>query len=279
MLPLRSISHAWGILHSYELPKWARAPLYRFYSYLFDCRLDEMALDLQDYENLGQFFYRSLKPNARPIDDNGDLICPSDGKLIHYGHIRTNQDKIEQIKNVDYSLKALLGKDTPVDASKNDQKQLFYCVIYLAPGDYHRFHSPAQWKLHESRHFAGEMFSVSPSLLSKLPNLFVLNERVVLMGEWKHGFFSMIPVAATNVGNIHLNFQPTLITNRTDQQPETHQLGVYHSTTFMKTAFEKGTEMGGFKLGSTVVLVFEAPADFEFKVEKGSRVWMGQRLG
>jgi phosphatidylserine decarboxylase len=43
--------------------------------------------------------------------------------------------------------------------------------------------------------------------------------------------------------------------------------------------FEKGEELGGFKLGSTVVLVFEGPESFNFYVQPGDRVVMGQRLG
>jgi phosphatidylserine decarboxylase len=41
----------------------------------------------------------------------------------------------------------------------------------------------------------------------------------------------------------------------------------------------KGQELGTFRLGSTVVLIFEAPPDFEFSVQPGDRVLMGQRLG
>lgn len=53
---------------------------------------------------------------------------------------------------------------------------------------------------------SGELFSVSPYVAKRLENLFVLNERVALLGRWKHGFFGMVPVGATNVGSIKINF-------------------------------------------------------------------------
>ena len=41
----------------------------------------------------------------------------------------------------------------------------------------------------------------------------------------------------------------------------------------------KGQKLGTFKMGSTIVLVFEAPNDFEFCVTPGDSVLYGQPLG
>ncbi|KAI8099839.1 phosphatidylserine decarboxylase-domain-containing protein [Halteromyces radiatus] len=159
---------------------------------------------------------------------------------------------------------------------------LFFCVVYLAPGDYHRFHSPANWVVETRRHFAGELFSVSPYFVKLLQNLFVLNERVVLLGKWKYGFFSMIPVGATNVGSIKINFDEALKTNKKEDLPT----GTFTEVTYRSASkrlggkpLQYGEEMGGFYLGSTVVLVFEAPLSFKFNVTAGQSIKMGEALG
>ena len=142
-----------------------------------------------------------------------------------------NRGYVEQVKGVDYLLEAFLGKqnwptnqlndtmsslnDTKIDNPaeyhamyeksilKNPKENcLYHCVIYLAPGDYHRFHSPTDWEIFYRRHFPGELFSVNPCVAKWLKGLFNLNERVVYYGEWKYGFFSMTAVGATNVGSI-----------------------------------------------------------------------------
>ncbi|KAI0472122.1 phosphatidylserine decarboxylase [Xylariaceae sp. FL0804] len=182
---------------------------------------------------------------------------------------------------------------------------LYYAVVYLAPGDYHRFHSPANWVVERRRHFAGELYSVSPYLQRTLPGLFTLNERVVLLGRWRWGFFSLVPVGATNVGSIAVNFDAELRTNSlttdtaADRAAERASARGEPYSGFAEAhyaaaspvlgghALRRGDEMGGFRLGSTVVLVFEAPVPdnpdarggFRWAVDRGQSVKMGQALG
>jgi phosphatidylserine decarboxylase len=198
-------------------------------------------------------------------------------------------------------------------ASIKTPTALYYCVIYLAPGDYHRFHSPVSWVVESRRHFAGELYSVSPYLQRTLPGLFTLNERVVLLGRWRWGFFSYTPVGATNVGSIVVNFDRELRTNSltTDTAAdraaeEAAARGEPYSgfaeasyTTASRVlgghALKRGEEMGGFQLGSTIVLVFEAPkgvrpsldegyqggrkGGFHWNITQGKKVKVGEALG
>lgn len=208
-------------------------------------------------------------------------------------------------------------------SSEKVPTNLYYFVVYLAPGDYHRFHSPTSWVASTRRHFAGELYSVSPYLQRTLPGLFTLNERVVLLGRWRWGFFSFTPVGATNVGSIKINFDAELRTNSlttdtaADRAAEEaarrgEPYSGYAEATYDKAsrvlgghALRRGEEMGGFQLGSSIVVIFEAPKEgrkriwsveggggpeeerkaevreggWRWGVKKGQRVRVGEAIG
>ena len=83
----------------------------------------------------------------------------------------------------------------------------------------------------------------------------------------------MIAVGATNVGSIQIEFDEALKTN-TKRKFECEEL------VFSKQiGLEKGQHFGLFNLGSTIVLVFEAPENFRFDVQPGQKVLMGEALG
>lgn len=172
-----------------------------------------------------------------------------------------------------------------VRLQRHADTELYQCIIYLAPGDYHRFHSPAVWQPELRRHFVGELLSVSPQVAHWLPGLFALNERALYMGRWQHGFFSFTAVGATNVGSVQIYIDEALRTNRwqglccgrqngSDEAPDYDEVRLP-----AETALAKGELLGQFNMGSTVVLVFEAPRGFEFAVQPGQTIRMGEPLG
>lgn len=88
------------------------------------------------FPSLGDFFQRPLKPGVRPIDSTCAVVSPADCKVLTVGC--TQDDVVLQVKGLPYSLSALLG----AACAPRPGCSTHYCVLYLAPGDYHRFHSP-----------------------------------------------------------------------------------------------------------------------------------------
>jgi len=167
--------------------------------------------------------------------------------------------------------------------------KLFYCVLYLSPGDYHHFHSPTNWIIEKRRHFSGHLLSVSPAIVNLVHNLFAVNERVALIGRWKYGFFSMVPVGATNVGSVVLTIDDKFKTNvpyrKQVVKRKAVKYGVYteqsydHISPLIKgIPIHRGEELGGFQMGSTVVLVFEAPKSFKFNIKPHQKINVGEDI-
>lgn len=80
-------------------------------------------------------------------------------------------------------------------------------------------------------------------------------------------------LGATNVGTIRVYFDKSLQTNR----PKAH----YQKDKCLGSgiSLKKGEPIGEFRMGSTIVLVFEAPSDFHFHLKCGQKLKMGQSIG
>lgn len=283
-LPTRACSRAWGKFCDLDLPLWLRKPIIGTFSWYFACNIGEaVEEEISNYPSVGAFFRRQLKPGARTICQTSSIVSPADGNILHFGVIEN--EMIEQVKGITYSMQTFLGPNQQaasalkeLDSSNN--KRLYHCVIYLGPGDYHSFHSPSEWDVKLRRHFPGDLFSVHPGIARIITGLFNHNERVVLSGTWKHGFFSFTAVGAYNVGSIKLKFDKDLKTNRAESYiPGSFDELDYVNNNGKKVSLTRGERMGAFHLGSTIVLIFEAPRDFKFHVQPGQKINYGQPVG
>lgn len=112
-LPLKALSRVWGKFNELNIPYYLRVPGFKLYGWIFGVNFDEIKEpDLHNFPNLAAFFYREIKPEARPLDPNpAAIISPADARVLQYGMIE--QGEVEQVKGMTYTLDALLGKSAP----------------------------------------------------------------------------------------------------------------------------------------------------------------------
>nr|WP_256261119.1 archaetidylserine decarboxylase [Shewanella sp. NIFS-20-20] len=224
------------------------------------------------YASFNDFFTRALKPGIRPIDmDSNIMVHPVDGTVSQFGDIKDG--RIFQAKGHDYSSLALLG-DQAQDAHRF--KGGDFATIYLAPSDYHRIHMPITGTLSKMTYVPGELFSVNPLTARHVPGLFARNERVVAIFETEKGPLAMVLVGATIVASIETVWAGTVT------PPAGKQVFSWNYPTTGKDAItlQKGEEMGRFKLGSTVVMLFadDMIDDFADEIKPGAVTRLGQPL-
>ncbi|MGB1952298.1 MAG: archaetidylserine decarboxylase, partial [Marinobacter sp.] len=194
------------------------------------------------YPSFNAFFTRALKPGLRPIDSGSSvLVSPVDGAIS-----QLTGDRVFQAKGQSFSLTELLGGD---DARAEAFTEGEFATIYLSPKDYHRIHMPLAGRLREMVYVPGKLFSVNPVTAENVPNLFARNERVACIFDTDAGPMALVLVGAMIVGSVETTWGGVVApgtglvtsTRYDDDQPAIE--------------FEKGEEMGRFRLGSTVVLV------------------------
>jgi phosphatidylserine decarboxylase len=244
-LPKLFLSRATGLLARVRLPRFLRRPVLGCYSWCFGVDREAMSGQLQDYESLAVFFQRPLEEGARPIADGAAWLWPCDGRVITTGKIQ--QGRIPQVKGRDYGVDQLL-QDEELAAGLTDGHQL---TVYLAPGDYHRVHSPFGGEITKVVHLPGKLFPVHPRAVDSIPELFPRNERAVFHYRLEGGLpAAVVMVSALNVGD----------------------------TTIIKAKgpVAAGDEIGRFGFGSTVVVLVPGGGPTCAELERGTVVRMGQ---
>ncbi|OEY65252.1 archaetidylserine decarboxylase [Marinobacter sp. X15-166B] len=226
--------------------------------------------DPNAYRSFNEFFTRPLKPGLRPVDPAADvLVSPVDGAISQLGQI--SDDRVFQAKGQSFSLTELLGGD---QALADEFTAGEFATIYLAPKDYHRIHMPLAGTLRETVYVPGKLFSVNPVTAAHVPNLFARNERVAAIFDTEFGPMALVLVGAMIVGSVETTWAGIVAPGSgkvTSTRPAADSAPI---------TFDKGQEMGRFRLGSTVVLVMPKDAvRWNQELAAGHTVKMGQAFG
>ena len=188
----------------------------------------EMARPLEDYTSFNDFFYRTLKPGARPLCAEGHIALPADGR--HSGWQDASAMSGVFVKGQRIDLPALLG------SAELAERYAHGAVVLsrLCPVDYHRFHFPAAGVPEAAKRIPGPLASVSPYCLRRqLAWLWTNKRELTTLHTDALGDVLILAVGATGVGAIHQTYTPG-------------------------EAVAKGAEQGYFAFGgSTIICLFE----------------------
>ncbi len=158
----------------------------------------------ESYRSFNEFFYRKLKPAARPVDaDEDSVVFPADGR--HLGFERASAIEGVFVKGQKFDLPALLGDRQLAERYAGGA----LILSRLCPVDYHRFHFPAAGVPGETRLIEGPLFSVSPiALRQRLAYLWTNKRTITELKTGRFGTVLCLEIGATCVGTIGQTFTP-----------------------------------------------------------------------
>ena len=245
IVPQHLLSRCTGWLAELRVPLWLKNGLIGLFVRHFKVDMSEaMEPDHTRYANFNAFFTRPLQQGARPIAA-ADVVCPADGAISQIGDIR--QGMCFQAKGRYFSTRELLGGD---QARADGFDGGCFATIYLSPRDYHRVHMPVTGRLTATSYIPGKLFSVNGTTADNVDRLFARNERLACYFDTERGPMAMVLVGAMVVAGIE-----TVWSGQVAPPPRQPQVTDYRSAPDV-VELGKGEEMGRFKLGSTVILLF-----------------------
>ncbi|KAK3899778.1 phosphatidylserine decarboxylase-domain-containing protein [Staphylotrichum tortipilum] len=196
--------------------------------------LTEVALPLSEFKSFNEFFYRALKPGARPCsapENPRIIVSPADCRSVVFNRIDL-ATKV-WVKGREFSVRRLLGDAYPEDVGRYESGG-GVGIFRLAPQDYHRFHIPVDGIMRQPKTIAGEYYTVNPMAIRSALDVYGENVRIVVpIDTVEFGRVMVICVGAMMVGS-------TVITRQEGEE------------------VKRGEELGYFKFGgSTLVVLFE----------------------
>lgn len=241
-----AISQYFGKFASKEFSKWPQNFINSSYVKLMGLDMSEFH-SASTYKSLNALFTRTLKEDRKYSLSAEDFISPCDSLISDCGTLK--EEYALQIKGMRYKSDELLGEHF-----SDEEKQCIlngeFANFYLSPKDYHRYHIPTNLKVLKAVHIPGKLYPVNFPSLKKRINLFIENERVVILCETpsKKRFY-MVLVGALNVGVMQVSFEPKIKTNADAQTSSVY--------TYENLHLNKGDDFGCFEMGSTIVILAE----------------------
>ncbi|MCA0173830.1 archaetidylserine decarboxylase [Bacillus sp. RAR_GA_16] len=220
MLNARSLGR---LLHKMSRTSFSRR-LIPLYVKIFNIQTDELDQQLKEFPSLEAFFIRRLKSGSRSFHGR-DIASPVDAKLEQFGEV---DDTLIKVKGISYSIEDLLQDDEMIARYRHG----LFLVLYLSPKDYHRIHAPTDATIGKQYELGGKSFPVNQMGLTLGKSPLSTNYRIVSELKQEDGMFlALVKVGAMWVNTIELTHPASQV--------------------------KKGEEIGFFRFGSTVVLLFE----------------------
>ncbi|CAG8112930.1 unnamed protein product [Penicillium salamii] len=195
--------------------------------------MSEVLMPIEKFRNFNEFFYRALKPDARPCSGPNEpkiVVSPADCRSVVFD--RMSDATGIWVKGREFSIERLLGDAYPEDAARYRNGAMG--VFRLAPQDYHRFHIPVDGIMGEPKTIEGEYYTVNPMAIRSSLDVYGENVRILVpIDSVEHGRVMVVCVGAMMVGS-------TIITRKAGEK------------------VSRAEELGYFKFGgSTLLVLFE----------------------
>ncbi|KAI0337278.1 hypothetical protein BDW22DRAFT_969139 [Trametopsis cervina] len=162
----------------------------------------EILHPIESFKTFNQFFYRELRPDARPVESPDDpyrLVSGADCRLMAFETV--SEATSLWIKGREFSVARLLGSTYKSEAERYNGGAL--CIFRLAPQDYHRFHSPVDGVIGPMTYIAGEYYTVNPQAIRTALDVYGENARkIVPIDSPQFGRVMAVCVGAMMVGSI-----------------------------------------------------------------------------